>query len=209
MSKRQSFSPVDYLDFVARTFSDLRTTARERNRDDGAGFEEAYQRLKKVNRDGAAVVSRDPKNADKNRYKNVHAYDATRVLVTKKKKGDDFINANWIPGYNGARHYIASQGPVPASIPDFWTMIWQEQVEVIVMTTREVESGKMKCHRYWPDPTSKPPRKEIKMPLCKVRFMSTEQKNGFTIRKFVLYDKKRNEQSHRSLMSLGRTTVYR
>lgn len=52
--------------------------------------------------------------------------------------------------------YIATQGCVPNTIIDFWNMIWQEDTRVIVMTTKEIERGKVKCARYWPDPgTSK------------------------------------------------------
>lgn len=46
--------------------------------------------------------------------------------------------------------YIATQGCLANTIPDFWRMVWQEQCRVIVMTTREIERGKNKCARYWP-----------------------------------------------------------
>ena len=30
-------------------------------------------------------------------------------------------------------------------------MVWQQDVSVIAMTTLDTESGKTKCHRYWPE----------------------------------------------------------
>ena len=35
---------------------------------------------------------------------------------------------------------------------DFWRMVWQENSSIIVMTTKEMERGKVKCAQYWPDP---------------------------------------------------------
>lgn len=47
--------------------------------------------------------------------------------------------------------YIATQGPLANTVNDFWWMVWQENTAVIVMTTKEIERGKNKCIRYWPD----------------------------------------------------------
>ncbi|XP_053600514.1 tyrosine-protein phosphatase corkscrew [Plodia interpunctella] len=47
--------------------------------------------------------------------------------------------------------YIATQGCLSTTIHQFWSMIWQEDVRIIIMTTKEIERGKVKCERYWPD----------------------------------------------------------
>lgn len=39
--------------------------------------------------------------------------------------------------------YIATQGCLPSTCSDFWWMAWQENTRVIVMTTKEVERGKV------------------------------------------------------------------
>lgn len=49
------------------------------------------------------------------------------------------------------KRYIATQGPVTATIGHFWQMVWQEGTCVIVNTTKEVERSRQKCVRYWPD----------------------------------------------------------
>lgn len=47
--------------------------------------------------------------------------------------------------------YIATQGCLSTTVYQFWSMIWQEDVRIIIMTTKEIERGKVKCERYWPD----------------------------------------------------------
>lgn len=42
------------------------------------------------------------------------------------------------------KHYIATQGCLPQTTADFWWMVWQEETRVIVMTSKEVERGKVR-----------------------------------------------------------------
>lgn len=65
----------------------------------------------------------------------------------------DYINANYvnmeIP--NGViNRYIATQGPLPCTVRDFWRMVQQESSHLIVMLTTVMERGRVKCHQYWP-----------------------------------------------------------
>jgi len=46
--------------------------------------------------------------------------------------------------------YISTQAPIPSSIPDFWRMIWEQEVPVIIMLTKLFERGQIiKAHTYW------------------------------------------------------------
>lgn len=47
--------------------------------------------------------------------------------------------------------YISCQGPLPSTVPAFWQMIWENKSDVIAMMTQEVERGRIKCHKYWPE----------------------------------------------------------
>lgn len=94
-----------------------------------------------------------PQNVCKNRYRDISPYDATRVIL---HDGDDYINANYInmeiPSSSIINRYIACQGPLPHTCPDFWQMTWEQGSSMVVMLTTQVERGRVKCHQYWPEP---------------------------------------------------------
>jgi len=96
-----------------------------------------------------------PENKGKNRYSNVLPPQNSRVRLKEAEgeAGSDYVNANFIRGFvpNSERAYIAAQGPLQATFGDFWRMAWELSVAVVVMLTKEVENGRLKCDRYWPE----------------------------------------------------------
>ncbi|XP_075744839.1 tyrosine-protein phosphatase non-receptor type 11 isoform X1 [Rhipicephalus microplus] len=141
----------------------VKQLSKENGQNSGkAGFWEEFEHLQQ--QECKNLYSRKdgqrPENRAKNRYKNILPFDATRVHlqdVDPDAPCSDYINANYIKVdddtiFDGhSKVYIATQGCLQNTISDFWSMVWQGNTRVIVMTTKEVERGKPKCVRYWPD----------------------------------------------------------
>uniref|UniRef100_A0A8C7YKX6 Uncharacterized protein n=1 Tax=Oryzias sinensis TaxID=183150 RepID=A0A8C7YKX6_9TELE len=96
------------------------------------------------------LVGKAPENREKNRYRDILPYDKTRVALGENQ---DYINASYIRMQVGAEEffYISCQGPLPSTVPAFWQMIWENKSDVIAMMTQELERGRIKCHKYWPE----------------------------------------------------------
>ncbi|XP_033714273.1 tyrosine-protein phosphatase non-receptor type 3 isoform X4 [Tursiops truncatus] len=112
-------------------------------------FEQLYRK-----KPGLAITfAKLPQNLDKNRYKDVLPYDTTRVLL---QRNEDYINASYvnmeIPAANLVNKYIAAQGPLPHTCAQFWQVVWDQKLSLIVMLTTLTERGRTKCHQYWPYP---------------------------------------------------------
>uniref|UniRef100_A0A8B9LR39 Receptor-type tyrosine-protein phosphatase F n=1 Tax=Astyanax mexicanus TaxID=7994 RepID=A0A8B9LR39_ASTMX len=124
-------------------------------------------------------------NKPKNRYANVIAYDHSRVILTsvdgKTVPGSDYINANYIDGYRKQNAYIATQGPLPETLSDFWRMVWEQRTSTIVMMTRLEEKSRVKCDQYWPI------RGTETYGMIQVTMLDTVELATYSVRTFALY----------------------
>ena len=46
-------------------------------------------------------------------------------------------------GYTHPQEFIATQGPLKKTLADFWRLVWEQQVHVIVMLTVGMENGRV------------------------------------------------------------------
>ncbi|XP_056399931.1 receptor-type tyrosine-protein phosphatase H isoform X2 [Hyla sarda] len=120
--------------------------------DSDFGFAEEYQELSSVGTTQSKRAAELPDNRAKNRFTNVLPYDHSRVKlsIVNGILSTDYINANYMPGYNSNKEFIACQGPLPNTTADFWRMVCEHHVNTIVMLTNCMENGRVKCEHYWP-----------------------------------------------------------
>ncbi|KAI4570887.1 hypothetical protein MJT46_006404 [Ovis ammon polii x Ovis aries] len=102
----------------------------------------------------SSLVAQREENLPKNRCPAVLTYDHSRVRLKSENShsSSDYINASPIMDHDPRKPaYIATQGPLPSTVADFWQMVWESGCVVVVMLTPLSESGVRQCCHYWPD----------------------------------------------------------
>ncbi|XP_074539257.1 tyrosine-protein phosphatase non-receptor type 23 [Halichoeres trimaculatus] len=85
----------------------------------------------------------------KNRHQDVMPYDLNRVVLQSGK--DDYINASYVEDLSPyCPRLIATQAPLTGTAADFWLMVYEQKVSLIVMLVSEQELDKGKVMRYFP-----------------------------------------------------------
>ncbi|XP_056003192.1 receptor-type tyrosine-protein phosphatase mu-like [Ostrea edulis] len=129
---------------------DLLNDIRQKEADESIGFMKEYKSIPYGERFPCNTAKLE-ENQLKNRFRTTFPYDHSRVVLDSGDGFDsDYINANYIESMDGKREYIACQGPRENTLIDHWRMIWQKDVQYIVMLTNLIEGPKVKCHQYWP-----------------------------------------------------------
>ncbi|XP_048024016.1 phosphatidylinositol phosphatase PTPRQ isoform X2 [Megalobrama amblycephala] len=145
LSYRKSLKPISKKSFLQHV-EDLCAN-------DNAKFQEEFAELPKLLQDLATSDADLPWNRSKNRFTNIKPYNNNRVKLLSEPgmPGSDYINASFVSGYLCPNEFIATQGPLPSTVADFWRMIWETGTKTIVMLTQCFEKGRIRCHQYWPE----------------------------------------------------------
>lgn len=133
--------------------AELPAAVAERHRDSDYGFQHEFELLPDRFPDRTTRASEARENFYKNRYPDIKAYDQTRVRLSTVNGiiGSDYINANYVIGYKERKKFICAQGPMDNTVNEFWRMVWEQHLEMILMLTNLEEYSKTKCAKYWPD----------------------------------------------------------
>ncbi|XP_063219450.1 tyrosine-protein phosphatase non-receptor type 12-like [Bacillus rossius redtenbacheri] len=152
MKEKQAKTPLkislqNFLNHVEHLESQRNEDTYEKEFQELKNFSEKLKTLKGY----SCSVGENEVNRKKNRYKDILPFDSSRVKLTEYVgvPGSNYINANFIRGASGSPAYIASQGPLPHTVNDFWRMVVEWDVHVIVMACSVEEAGKHKCEKYW------------------------------------------------------------
>ncbi|XP_076022652.1 receptor-type tyrosine-protein phosphatase V-like [Genypterus blacodes] len=119
---------------------------------DNKGFKQEFEVLNEVGKDLATRAGELEANRDKNRYSTILPYDHCRVRLSfqDSQSHSDYINASFVPGGGSERDFICTQGPLHNTMADFWRMVWEQNVRIIVMVTALRHKDIVFCDKYWP-----------------------------------------------------------
>ncbi|XP_035301719.1 receptor-type tyrosine-protein phosphatase C isoform X2 [Cricetulus griseus] len=174
---------------------------------DPSPLEAEFQRLPSYRSWRTQHIGNQDENKKKNRNSNVIPYDFNRVPLkhelemskesepdSEASSDDDsdseetskYINASFVMSYWKPEMIIAAQGPLKETVGDFWQMIFQRKVKVIVMLT-ELKSGDQEvCAQYWGEGKQTYGDMEVVM-------KDTNTSSAYTLRAFELRHSKRKE----------------
>ncbi|ELK24918.1 Receptor-type tyrosine-protein phosphatase C [Myotis davidii] len=163
-------------------------------------LEAEFQRLPSYRSWRTQHAGNREENKSKNRASSVIPYDFNRVQLrheldvskeseheSDESSDDDsdtedagrYINASFVMSYWKPEVMIAAQGPLKDTIGDFWQMVFQRKVKVIVMLTELKNGDQEACAQYWGE--GKQTFGDVE-----VQAKDTTASSGYTLRVFEL-----------------------
>ncbi|XP_051039146.1 receptor-type tyrosine-protein phosphatase C isoform X2 [Phodopus roborovskii] len=174
---------------------------------DPSPLEAEFQRLPSYRSWRTQHIGNQDENKKKNRNSNVVPYDFNRVTLkhelemskesepdSEASSDDDsdseetskYINASFVMSYWKPEMMIAAQGPLKETVGDFWQMIFQRKVKVIVMLTELASGDQEVCAQYWAEGKQTYGDMEVVT-------RDSSKSSAYTLRTFELRHSKRKE----------------
>ena len=100
--------------------------------------------------------------SNKNRYPDLLPFDSSRVVLEARRGNDDYINATFLGKLcdQDQPNFIIAQAPLasnPNELFEFWSMVVQQQVELLICLCRDSElTTHNKSIIYWPTEKQSP-----------------------------------------------------
>ena len=148
-------------------------------------YESEYNKLKQcIDQDKGHLNCLINEFTEKCRYYSIKPYRHNSIQINTK---DKYINASPVNFYYN-KYIILTQGPKANTIEDFWTMVDQYKINIIIMLTKLEENSVEKCANYWDSRT--------KLNKYKLEILSEEHLKFKTIvtRKIKLIDTVSNNE---------------
>ncbi|OTF75202.1 tyrosine-protein phosphatase 99A-like protein, partial [Euroglyphus maynei] len=130
-------------------------------------------------KDFNVVSALKPCNKPKNRSLNQIPLEAHRVHIlprTPGAEGSDYINATFLTGFSRLREFIITQHPIWDTVPDFWQMIWDHNVQTIVMLSSVIDEKEFP--QFWPDKEDEADYGSFKVKLIEESRLMLNCENG-------------------------------
>ena len=137
---------------MARKFEELTYTnfmALMESRDYKQIINVEHQQIISEKIEGTFKANNDNKSL--NRFVDTVCFDHSRVVLPTERNRGNYINANYVDGFEYNKKFICGQAPTRRTCYDFYRMLWMEHVSIIVMLCQIKENGKEKCYPYWSD----------------------------------------------------------
>jgi len=105
--------------------------------------------------------------------------DSTRLKLPllDDQEGSDYINASWVPGFLSLTEFIMSQHPKEHTMPDFWRLLWDQDVHTVVVLSNVNEPD---FPIFWPETD------HLRLGLLKIRHTEEGLLSGFMTKDFRL-----------------------
>ena len=151
---KEASEEKDHGKTVSKRFEQIEKREKKRMEDALSGKvtfgDGAMQPGKKANPPSKGVEIAGLGMGNKNRYNNIWPFEHSRVKLEGVPRDDcDYFNASYVQASLSHKRYISTQAPIPATFNDFWNVVWQQDVRVVVMLTAEQEGAQVKAHNYW------------------------------------------------------------